>query len=87
MTVVTEDTIHELVCAVLQQAVDDWKALHYGDFRETMFDGDVIRRFELLQFFQSDDFAAMAVYCGINPTAARKALRIPKKGVEWYGRP
>ncbi len=80
MTEVTEDTLRNLVCAVLQQAVDDWKALNCGEFRETMFNGEVIRRFELVQFFQSDDFALMAGYCGINPAAARKALKIPAKG-------
>lgn len=82
---VTERAIHELICAVLQQAVDDWKALQYGEFRETMFCGDVIKRFELVQFFQSEDFDKMAGFCGINPAAARKALKIPAKGeLAWW---
>lgn len=79
---VSEHTIHELICAILQQAVDDWKALDYGEFRETMSVGEVIKRFELVQFFNSEDFDRMAGYCGINPTAARKALKVPMEG-EW----
>lgn len=86
MTVVTEDTLRELVCATLQQAVEDWKALNCGEYRETMYVGQVVQRFELLKFFQSEDFDRMAGFCGINPNAARRALKIPAKGErEWKG--
>ena len=77
MPMVSEETFRRLVCGILQQAVDDWKALDYGAFRETMFNGNVISRFELVQFFNSEDFDKMAGFCGINPNAARKALKVP----------
>ena len=91
MAKVTEFTVRELVAEILHQAVDDWKALNYGEFRETMFVGNVIQRLELVTFFNSEDFDAMARYVGVNPNAARKAIKIPgmddprlkEKGRSW----
>ena len=77
---VTERTVKELVVEILLQAVADWKALGYGEFRETMFAGSVIQRFEVEKFFMSKDFEMMAGYVGLNPQKARTALRIPYRG-------
>ena len=77
---ITERTAKELVAEILLQAVFDWKALNYGEFRETMFTGSVIKRSEVLAFFRSKDFELMADYVGINPSVARKALKIPERG-------
>lgn len=74
---ITEYTVRELIAEVLNQAVDDWKALNYGEFRETMFCSEVIQRLELVSFFHSKDFDAMARYVGVNPINARAALKVP----------
>lgn len=87
MAVVTERTVKELISEVLLQAVDDWKALHYGEFRETLYNSGVIHRVELLNFFRSKDFEIMCKYVGISASAARKALNVPMEGGEFVSKP
>ena len=65
-----------IVAAILEQAVEDWKALDYGERASKVFTGQVIHREELLKFFRSEEFVAMANYLSIRPNAARIALRI-----------
>lgn len=65
--------------AILQQAIDDWKALEFGEYQEKLFCGQVIHRAEVLCFFQSENFEMMCRY--ILPTPVKeikKKLNIPK---------
>ena len=77
----TEEMAKELIAEVLLQAVADWKALDYGNYAETLFISQVIRRHELITFFNSPEFEAMARYVGIPVDATRSALKIPIREV------
>ena len=79
---ITEDTIKELVTSVLLQAISDWEALNYGEFKAFLSKGEVVHRSEVLYFLQSKEFEAMVKYVIRKPIReVREALKVPPKGV------
>ena len=77
----TEETAKEIISEVILQAVSDWKALNYGEWAETLFISQVVRRHELITFFNSPEFEAMARYVGLPVDATRSKLKIPIRKV------
>lgn len=73
-----EGDTHVLIAAVLEQAVEDWKALNYGRVESKRVCGQVIKSADLAEFFRSKEFAAMARYVTKVPLEViLSALRVP----------
>lgn len=71
---------HELMCAVVEQAVLDWRDLDCGKVTAIMTgDGSVVKKKEVVEFFQSRWFDAL-VYntLDFSPEQIRAALKVPK---------
>ena len=71
------DDIRTLIAETLRQAADDWKMLEYGRIAEKRVAAQVIKASDLLEFFQSKDFAAMYRFVTRrDPVFALEALKI-----------
>lgn len=75
--VVDPQTVRNLVVAILLQAVDDWKALNWGEYYSTTYCGQVVYRGELYAFFMSEEFESMCeMVFEASVSDIRKKLRL-----------
>lgn len=77
-----EDSAEEikgLVAAIILRAVSDWKSLNNGQLKNsTANDGEMVYRFELIEFFNSKRFAAMlSLVAEHSPDQIREVLKVP----------
>lgn len=71
--------VQNLVCEIILQAVEDWKALDFGRIDEIRIRGQIVRRWELIDFFNSKYFSHLCAVCLPHTAAAiRKALKVPR---------
>lgn len=63
-----DDPHRQLICAIIMQAVNDWKLNKYHAYY----------REELIEFFNGEWFELLSDAVDLNPDATRKALKIPK---------
>lgn len=73
--------IKKLACVILEQAVDDWKAIDYGAVEVRYFRNQRVKRSKLMDFFYSEKFdiivhVALPDY---TPEQIRAALKVPKR--------
>ena len=73
---------HDLVCAIIEQAVWDWRSLDLGErpFTITNPGHEIVYRAPLEAFFKSDWFERLLEQAlpGIEPETVRAQLRIPE---------
>lgn len=76
--VVDADTIKAFVIAIVRQAISDWEALDRGKRKAVKNRGEIIRRRELILFFNSQAFDGMCEYAfQTRANGVRDALDIP----------
>ena len=76
-----EMDVHNLACAAILQAVEDWKALEYGKIEARKFLNQRIEKSKLLAFFYSRKFE-MLLHMALpeyTPDQIRRALRVPTR--------
>ena len=74
-----DEKMHDLVCAIIEQAVYDWKDLEYGTLKCAMgkCDCSLIYSREVERFFQGEWFEFLASYIpGLDPSELRKELKV-----------
>lgn len=72
-----DDDVVRLAEAIIEQAVEDWKALLFGDLTETYFCNEKIKRDKTLEFFFSKDFEILlSTFSDRLPEQIRSWIRI-----------
>ena len=76
-----EMDVHNLACAAILQAVEDWKALEYGKIEARKFLNQRIKKSDLIAFFYCREFK-MLLHMALpeyTPDQIRRALRVPNR--------
>lgn len=74
------DEMMSLGYAIVESAVEDWKALDYGRKPEVMVDkGEFVDRMETVAFFFSKWFVTLCSHLPYTPEEIRAALNIPEE--------
>lgn len=73
-----------ILFAMLERAVDDWKALDYGKKPEFKAIHEFIDRKEVCEFFFSDWFRAICTLLPYRPNEIRMSLHIPENAMEIF---
>ena len=68
-------------CGIIQQAVEDWQYLQYGEIDKAIYLTAVIRYDELLNFFHSEWFEYLLSFAlpDVTPDDVRTALKIKNR--------
>ena len=75
-----------LACGIIQQAVEDWQYLQFGQLDKATYLTAVIRYDEILNFFHSEWFEFLLSYAlpDVTPDDVRTALKIKnRKDLTW----
>lgn len=81
---VKDKALHDIACAILEQAVVDWEAIERGNLISIyLYDNSRIYKYKLLEFFGSDWFDTLVTHTvNYTPEQVLKALGLVVKPIE-----